>query len=103
MDPSTHPWYTLYIDAFSYFSEFVNVPQHLPPDVDEAEEVIHPDYNDRDESLDCARRGLFDDPDNDDAMVPDGADRGVFAFNGGKTSTKLSYCSGTSWTRCNVA
>ena len=85
MDPSTHPWYTLYIDAFSYFSEFVDVPQHHAPDVDEAEEVIHPDYDDVDESLDCARGGpggLFDEEDNDDTT----ADGGVFRFNAGKTT-----------------
>ena len=67
--------------------------------IDQAEEVIHPDYDEVDEGLDRAKGGLFDDEDNDDTM----ADGGVFAFNAGKTSTKLSYCSGTSWTRCNVA
>ena len=87
----------MYIDAFSYFSEFVDVPQHHPPDVDQAEDEIHPDYDEVDEGLDSAKGGLFDDEDMNDM-----ADH-VFAFNAGKTSTKLSYCSGTSWTRCNVA
>ena len=45
----------MYIDAFSYFSEFVDVPQHHPPDVDQAEDVIHPDYDEVDEGLDRAK------------------------------------------------
>ena len=74
------------------------MPQHHPPDVDQAEDEIHPDYDEVDEGLDRAKGGLFDDED----VMNDMADH-VFAFNAGKTSTKLSYCSGTSWTRCNVA
>ena len=65
----------------SYLSDIVDVPQETPPDVEVTEELIHPDYDELDESLVSARSGPFD-HDYDDDAAADGD--GVFAFNIGK-------------------